>query len=181
MSQSIIIPSIVAKKLLPNEKVLYTGSYNRNKGNAQLINNINAVMFTASSNISINPEGYNLLNVKTYVISDKINPIHFLDEIYTISSWNTSPTSINRTKVGQIQWVGLYNNDGSTIITNPDVERFIVAGNEGIFEDVTSVIINYLPDLTRFVYFVGKVNPSPPLPVIRNTIIEDSSTPLSDN
>lgn len=155
MSQSIAVPAQVLKKILPGEKVIFVGNYDRTKGNSQPVNITNASMLTVSSCLSLNPEGYNLLNIQTYIVNDKINPVNFVDETYTMSSWNINPTLPNRTKIGQIQWAGLYNNERNTNITDPDVERFFVTGKYGIFQDATAVLINYLPDFTRFIYFVG--------------------------
>lgn len=156
MSQTIVVPEKVLKKMLPGEKVLFTGGYDRSKGNLQPINISNASMLTVPSNVSINPEGYNLLNGLTYVVNDKINQVNFVDETYTISSWNINPVLPNRNKVGQIQWSGLYNNEQNTNITDPDVERFFVTGKYGIYEDVTAILINYLPNFTRVIYYIGK-------------------------
>jgi len=156
MSQPIVVPDIVSKKLLPGETVLFIGGYDRSRGNLQPINNTNAAMLTVQSSVSVNPEGFNLLNIRTYVVTDKVNPVNFVDETYTISSWNTNPLLRNRVKVGQIQWAALYNNEQNTVITDPDVERFFVTGNYGIFSNVTAVLVNYLADFTRVIYYVGK-------------------------
>ena len=180
MSQIIILPSAVREKLLPNEKVIFTGTYNRKEGNVQLINSNNAAMFSASTKISTNPEGYNLLNIKTFVVTDQINSIFYADETFNISSWNITPTSPSSTTVGQIQWAGLYNNDKSTIVTSPGVERFIVTGKDGIYENVTCVVINFLADLSRIIYFVGRDHPPSlvPQPLIKDEIIQNTILPL---
>jgi hypothetical protein len=176
MSQIIIVPSAVREKLLPNEKVIFTGSYNRKDGNVQLINSNNAAIFTALSNISTNPEGYNVFNVKIFVVTDQINSIFYADETYNISSWNRIPTSLSSTTVGQIQWAGLYNNEKSTIVTSPGVERFIITGKDGIYENVTCVLINYLADSSRIIYFVGRDHPPSPVtpPIIKDEIIQNT-------
>jgi hypothetical protein len=155
MSQPIVVPQQVLNKLVGDEKVLFIGNYDRSKINLQQINPSNASMGTVSSSVSINPEGYNLLNFVTYVVTDNSNPVYFVDETYTTSSWNISPVLPNRTKVGQIQWSGLYNNEQRTNITSPGVLRFMVTGNDGIFANVTAVVINFLDDLTRIIYYVG--------------------------
>jgi len=156
MSQPIVVPDNVSKQVLPGERVLFTGTFDRARGNLQPINNINATMFTVPSPISINPEGFNLLNFQTFVVNDKSSAVNFVNETFNITSWNDAPLVYNKEKVGQIQFNGLYNNEQNTSISVPGVIRFMVTGNDGIFNNVTAVLLHVLPDFTRFIYFLGR-------------------------
>lgn len=59
-----------------------------------------------------------------------------------------------RKKVSQIEWAALYNNEAGQEITTPDVERLFVTGGYGIYGGITAVLIDYLENGDRNLYFV---------------------------
>ena len=148
---AVIVPPKVAKKMLPGEKVLFTGGYLRS--DAAYVNDLT---LTLSSKVSTNPGGYNLLSALTWVVNDTMNAVNFCNERYTISAWDRIPTLPDRVKVGQIEWAGVYNNEQGGTTTEPDVERFFVTGAYGIFEGVTGVLVDYKADLTRTIYYISQ-------------------------
>ncbi len=150
-----IIPSEqVLKKLRPDEKILFTGSYFRPDFNEQY----DGVASTTFMKISVNPAGSNVVSVNNFIIKPTPDyPFNFLTETFWISSWNKDAGAPNRSKVGIIQFTSLYNNAGSdTSTTSADVERYVVNGTFGIYENVTGVLIQFNEDLTRVLYFLGK-------------------------
>jgi len=148
-----VVPKNVSKKMLPGEKVLFTGGYNRN--DAVIQNNGTITTFILTSKVSINPNGDNVLGIfNTVFLNDRPGINNFVNETYTITS---SDTKSNQPNLGQIQWSGLYNNGQRTTVTDTNVQRFMVTGSYGIYNKVTGVLIDYKSDLnTRTIYFISK-------------------------
>jgi hypothetical protein len=148
-----IIPSKeILDKLLPNEKILFSGSYYRPDLNKLPEQNSK----TATMKISVNPVGLNIISTISSI--GKLNnlPINFLNETYTFSSWNTIMITHESKKVGIIEITSLYDNaESDSTLTVNNVERFIVTGSFGIYKNITSVLIQYYSDLNRIIYFIS--------------------------
>lgn len=148
-----VVPKNVSEKMLPGEKVLFTGGYYRN--DAVIQNEGITTIFILTSKVSINPNGDNVLGIySTVFVNDKPDIDNFVNETYTITS---SDTKLNQPNIGQIQWSSLYNNGQRTTISDASVQRFMVTGSYGIYNKVTGVLIDFKSDLnTRTIYFISK-------------------------
>lgn len=130
--------------LKEGEIVLFTGNYNLSNGN------VSGNLDTLSVTIDKIPNSFNILVAQSNAVNLKNSTNIYLLENYTLSSYKSN----NSKKIGQISWNGLYPNGQTIFTTLPSIQKFIVLGNNGIFKNVTSVVIDFNnPD--RVIYFVG--------------------------
>lgn len=133
--------------LKKNEKILFMGSYDTINRNVQ--GNISTLPVI----VDANPGGYNIRPAQWYYINEKDDPIKWLYENYTISSYKDKS---RKEKVGEIHWQGLYPDTSSQGgITTKKIERFIVEGKSGIYCNVCSIVIDF-ENPVRLIYFIGK-------------------------
>ncbi len=134
------------KKLLDSgEKIIYFGTYDTAKRNVQ--NNFSTLPFR----IDINEDGQNIRTVQWYYLNEKSNPdINLIYETYILSSFGVCGKQI-----GSITFNGFYPDLGTGGLTKTPIHKFTVLGVSGIYNKVSSVIIDFSSPI-RKMYFVTK-------------------------
>jgi hypothetical protein len=135
----------------PDQKVFFVGSYNVADRNIQN----NGITSTLPMNISVNSNGYNLRVVQSFKINDlNIPEVNFLDENYSVTSYDTLSFVVPNKIIGQINFCGLYENNSKDTITNNSIQIFNVNSSSGIYSNITNVIIDFSNPI-RIAYFIG--------------------------
>ena len=151
---SVVAPEKVLALVEPKQKILFVGSYDISNRNIQNL----GITSTLSAEIALYPDGFNLRVVQSFSVNDKNLPnINFLNETYSITSWNAVPLIPLSKIIGEINFTGLYDNgNASGTITANSVQKFNVNSSSGIYSDITDVIIDFSKPLGfRVLYFVG--------------------------
>jgi hypothetical protein len=153
------VPQPVQNVINDNEEVLFTGQYSLANRTIKIVNDVDGKLSLFTSAIpfelSINP-GYNLYVANSYpVVNNLIPPSNFISRNFSLSSFKGGDLN---TIIGQVTANALYFDEGSSL-TNSGVTRYYVTGGEGIYENVTSIIISYEGGVTapRDIFFIGKV------------------------
>jgi hypothetical protein len=98
--------------------------------------------------IDINFNGSNIYNGITYYLKNA-NNVGFFNRIISITSY---PQNDFKVSSGQISASSFFSESG-TLSTK--IEFFNINSSNGIYKNVTRIIINYENSL-RYVYFIGK-------------------------
>ncbi len=140
------IKKLNPKKLLDKgEKIMYEGFYNIVERTIE--NNFSTMLFQ----IDVNPDGNNIQTVQWYYLGEKsISEDNLLYETYILSSFGK-----NGKQIGSITFNGFYPDKGSDGITKTLIYKFTVLGTSGIYQRITSVIVDFT-DHIRKLYFVTK-------------------------
>ncbi len=140
-----------------DEEVLYNGTYSLATEIVSSDNShISYFNFDLSENALIPNTTYNVITATwNYVDLDNTDTTHFLQETYVISSY--SDTNYTN-KLGSITFNGLYkNNNVDNGNTSETIEKYEVLGTNGIYKNVSSVIIDFTDPPTRTIYLLKKI------------------------
>jgi hypothetical protein len=140
----------IKKLLTKNEKIIAIGYYDTALRNPQ--DNFSTLPFE----VTLNPKGYNVRTAQYYYLNEKINPnIKLIYETYVFSSFKISKNN-EKIQIGEITFNGFYPDQGVNGITSSNrTLRFTILGTSGIYNKVTSAIINFNNTKVRKVYFIS--------------------------
>ncbi len=135
-----------------DEEVLYNGNYSLA---SEIISSDNLHISYFNFNLDISQNTYNVITATwNYVDLDNTNTTHFLQETYVISSYSDNNYT---NKLGSITFSGLYkNNNVDNGNTSATIEKFEVLGTNGIYSNISSVIIDFTNAPNRNIYLLKK-------------------------
>ncbi len=136
-----------------NEEIKFIGSYDVNSAFIQLTPNYPSGNFGLVTNIAgVCANTFlsgNFLITKTSLFGSPT----FADETYSLVSYPKESNDLP--KIGSLIWSGVYREkitlEGTTA---PSVQAFVVTGADGIYSDVSRVIIDF-NNVVRVLYFIG--------------------------
>ncbi len=144
--------TLVAEKILPDEKIIFVGNYVISNLNEQN----NGLTYTGFMDISVNPAGTNIISIQSLIVNPTEKSV-YINENMKITCRDDSPSGVPGVidRVGIIDFSSLYKTDASSTTTTPSVRRFVVNGTYGFFDNVTGILVDFKADLSRTIYFLS--------------------------